>query len=61
MRANSEITMTERVEGMQQFSMFDALDSAAIRAAEFVLRLLSGYLVYGFGLPRENFEIVKEN
>jgi hypothetical protein len=61
MRANTGITMTEGMAEMHYPGIPDAIETAAIRVAEFVLRLLSAYLVYCFGLPSENFEQVKEN
>jgi len=61
MRANTQLTATESMPETQHPSMLAAIDSAAIQVADFTLRLLSAYLVYGFGLPRENFEFVKEN
>jgi hypothetical protein len=61
MRANTEITMTEHVAEVGHLSIPGAIDSAAARMAGFMLRLLSAYFVYCFGLPRENFEFVKEN
>lgn len=53
--------MTEGMAEMHYPGIPDAIETAAIRVAEFVLRLLSAYLVYCFGLPSENFEQVKEN
>jgi hypothetical protein len=61
MRANAVITKTEGVAEMHHPGMSDAMGAAAIRVAEFVLWLLSAYLVFCFGLPRETFELVKEN
>ncbi len=61
MRANSIITKTEGVAEMHHPGMSEAMGAAAIRVAEFVLCLLSAYLFYCFGVPRETFELFKEN
>jgi hypothetical protein len=61
MRANAEITMKEGIAEMNRAAIAEAIDSAAMRVAEVVVRLLSCYLVYCFGLPRDNFKSAKEN
>jgi hypothetical protein len=61
MRANTVHTKAESAAEMKHPGRSDAIGAAAIRVAEFVLWLFSAHVVECFGLPRETFELVKEN